>query len=357
MKRPAKPPARQQAPTPSKTRSSAAAQVSASARAPASARIGKILTALDAAYPDAVTALTFSTPLELLISTILSAQATDVLVNKITPALFAKYRSAADFANADPEALAKDTARINFYRTKARNIQKACRMLVERHGGQVPKRMEELVELPGVARKTANVVLGSAFGIASGVVVDTHVMRVSGRLALTTQTDRDKIEQDLMALVPKPRWIRFGHQLIHHGRQICNAARSATTARSARPSAPPTALKMTSNPASKPWVIAATKNVVIALLYVLGGLVSAFLLIWLLIWLAVSWWWIAAVLLLIVAGAPIAGATPPDWDRHVRPLDRLALARQRDADRPAHAIRPQTSRPVSGGVGISTPPD
>jgi endonuclease-3 len=198
---------------------------SPSARASAKARIGRILSLLDETDPNPKTALAFSTPLELLVATILSAQATDVLVNKLTPALFAKYRTATDYAAADPEQLAQDVSRINFYRTKARNIQRACAMLVERFGGKVPKRLEELVELPGVARKTANVVLGSAYGITSGIVVDTHVLRVSRRLALTTQTDRDKIEQDLMALVPKPRWIRFGHQLIWHGRRICKAAR------------------------------------------------------------------------------------------------------------------------------------
>jgi len=193
------------------------------ALSPPAKRIEKILRALERAYPDAAIALHFTSPLELLVATILSAQCTDVLVNKVTPDLFKKYRTARAYAEADLAALERDLARINFYRTKARSIQRACRLLVERFGGQVPDRMEDLLELPGVARKTANVVLGSAFGVQAGIVVDTHVMRVSQRVGLTQHTDRDKIEQDLMALVPRPRWIRFGHQMILHGRAICTA--------------------------------------------------------------------------------------------------------------------------------------
>jgi len=193
------------------------------ALSPPAKRIEKILRALERAYPDAAIALHFTSPLELLVATILSAQCTDVLVNKVTPDLFKKYRTARAYAEADLAALERDLSRINFYRTKARSIQRACRLLVERFGGQVPDRMEDLLELPGVARKTANVVLGSAFGVQAGIVVDTHVMRVSQRVGLTQHTDRDKIEQDLMALVPRPRWIRFGHQMILHGRAICTA--------------------------------------------------------------------------------------------------------------------------------------
>ncbi|MBI3331095.1 MAG: endonuclease III, partial [Candidatus Omnitrophica bacterium] len=152
-----------------------------------------------------------------------SAQCTDVLVNTVTPDLFKKHKTARAYAEADLAALERDLARVNFYRNKARSIQRSCRLLVERFGGKVPDRMEDLLELPGVARKTANVVLGNAFHVQAGIVVDTHVLRVSQRLGLTQHTDRDKIEQDLMALVPRPRWIRFGHQVIMHGRAVCQA--------------------------------------------------------------------------------------------------------------------------------------
>ena len=190
---------------------------------PASKPIGKILAALEQAYPDAACSLDFTTPLELLVATILSAQCTAVLVNKVTPDLFKKYRRAEEYAGADLAALERDLSRINFYRNKARSIKLACQMLVEHFGGKVPDRMEDLVQLPGVARKTANVVLGNAFCVQAGIVVDTHVMRLSQRLGLTAQTDRDKIEQDLMALVPKPKWTRFGHLMITHGRAVCRA--------------------------------------------------------------------------------------------------------------------------------------
>jgi endonuclease-3 len=193
------------------------------ALSPASKRIGKVLDALERAYPDAACSLTYRTPLELLVATILSAQCTDVLVNKVTPALFKKYRTARDYANASQEELERDLSRVNFFRNKAKSIRAACRIIDEKFGGQVPRRMEELLELPGVARKTANVVLGNAFGTPAGVVVDTHVMRLSRRLGLTTQTDRDKIEQELMALVPRDRWTRFGHEMIAHGRAACTA--------------------------------------------------------------------------------------------------------------------------------------
>lgn len=190
---------------------------------PATKRIGPILAALARAYPDARCSLRYRTPLELLIATILSAQCTDALVNKVTPGLFRKYRTAAAFARAPLPQLQQALARVNFYRNKAKSIQGACRLIVERFGGKVPDTMEALLTLPGVARKTANVVLGNACGQAVGVVVDTHVMRLGRRLALTRHTDRDKIEQDLMRLVPQAAWTRFSHEMIQHGRQVCTA--------------------------------------------------------------------------------------------------------------------------------------
>jgi len=194
-------------------------------RGPASAeaRIGKIFQALDKAYPDAHCALVFRNPLELLVATILSAQCTDVLVNKVTAELFQKYQKAQDYADAKLPDLQRDTARVNFYRTKARNIQGACRMIVERFGGKVPETMEDLLLLPGVARKTANVILGNAFGVNSGIVVDTHVLRLSLRIGLSAKRDREKVERDLMSLVPRPLWTRFSHLVITHGRRVCSA--------------------------------------------------------------------------------------------------------------------------------------
>ena len=191
---------------------------------PAAKRIGKILQALDRAYPNAACSLHYTNPLELLIATILSAQCTDALVNKVTPALFTRYRTAAQYARAPLEELERAVSKVNFYRNKAKSITLACQAIVERFHGAVPNRMEDLVSLHGVARKTANVVLGNAFGISSGIVVDTHVMRLSQRLALSAHTDRDNIEQDLIRLVPQPRWTTFGHQMIQHGRAICKAA-------------------------------------------------------------------------------------------------------------------------------------
>ncbi len=191
--------------------------------APPTKRIGPILNALERTYPDADCSLNFSNALELLVATVLSAQCTDVLVNKVTADLFKKYRTAKDYAAANLATLERDVSRVNFYRNKAKSIKAACQLIVERFGGRVPNRMEDLVELPGVARKTANVVLGNAFGLQAGIVVDTHVMRLSQRMGLTAQTDRDKIEQDLMRLVPNPRWTRFGHQMIIHGRRCCTA--------------------------------------------------------------------------------------------------------------------------------------
>ena len=176
-------------------------------------------------YPGAHCELTFSNPLELLIATILSAQCTDVQVNKVTPALFKKYRTARDYAEADLTELEQALRSIGFFRAKAKNIRACCRILVDQHGGKVPESMEELVELPGVGRKTANVVLGNAFGKNVGVVVDTHVARLSARLGLTHQTDPKKIEPVLMKLVPQNDWTLFSHWLIFHGRRRCKAVK------------------------------------------------------------------------------------------------------------------------------------
>jgi len=181
-----------------------------------------ILAELDRLYPDAATSLKFSNPLELLISTILSAQCTDERVNLVTKQLFRKYQSVEDFAKADLETLEEDIRPTGFFRNKARNIKKCCQAILEQFGGEIPSNLDELVKLPGVGRKTANVVLGGAFGIPS-VVVDTHVSRVSQRLGLTRNRDAEKIEFDLRKRVPQSRWTTFSHQLIQHGRKICTA--------------------------------------------------------------------------------------------------------------------------------------
>ena len=197
--------------------------VMSTALPPAITRIDRILKTLETAYPTATCSLHFTNPLELLVATILSAQCTDALVNKVTAELFHTYRTASDYAQASLPTLEQAISRVNFYRNKAKSIQAACRLLVERFGGQVPRCMDDLLQLPGVARKTANVVLGNAFDVQAGIVVDTHVMRLSQRLRLSAQTDREKIERDLMALIAQPRWTRFGHQMIAHGRACCTA--------------------------------------------------------------------------------------------------------------------------------------
>jgi endonuclease-3 len=179
--------------------------------------------ALRRVYPDAHCELNFSNPLELLVATILSAQCTDKRVNLVTQTLFKKYRSAADYAAADPAQLETEIKSTGFFRSKARNIQACCRKLVERHGGNVPDTMESLVQLDGVGRKTANVVLGNAYARNEGVVVDTHVARLAQRLRLTRETDPEKIEQDLMKLVPQADWALLSHWLIWHGRRRCPA--------------------------------------------------------------------------------------------------------------------------------------
>lgn len=186
-------------------------------------RSKKIVAILHKTYPKPKTALGFSNPLQLLIATILSAQCTDVRVNLVTPALFKKYRTAEDFANAKQEELEQDIRSTGFFRNKAKSIITCCKTIMAKHGGKVPKTMEELVELGGVGRKTANCVLGGAYGISSGVVVDTHVRRVSQRLGLTPNDDPEKIEIDLMQLVPQVDWYAFGNMLIWHGRKICDA--------------------------------------------------------------------------------------------------------------------------------------
>ncbi len=185
----------------------------------------QIVRRLRKAYGNAQCALVFQSPLELLIATILSAQCTDKRVNLVTEQLFRKYRSAADYAAARPAQLERDIQSTGFFRNKAKNIQACCRQLIDRFRGEVPADMESLVALPGVGRKTANVVLAVAFQIASGVVVDTHVGRISLRLGLTKHQDPQKIERDLMEQLPRRDWIDFSHLLIHHGRQICLARR------------------------------------------------------------------------------------------------------------------------------------
>jgi endonuclease-3 len=187
-----------------------------------SARIKKILARLEKVHPDAKLALDFTKPLELLIALILAAQARDDLVNKITVDLFKTYRSAADYANAPPALLEKQISKINFYRNKAKSIHNCCKELVERFGGQVPDNLNDLVSLPGVGRKTANIVLGNAFGQQT-IGVDTHVMRLSQRLGFTKKTDPDKIEADLTEIVPEKQRVRFCHLMQYHGRRVCVA--------------------------------------------------------------------------------------------------------------------------------------
>ena len=186
-------------------------------------RISRILLSLDSAYPKAQCALRHGNPLELLIATILSAQCTDERVNVVTRDLFQKYRTAGDYANAPREKLEADIRSTGFYRNKAKSIQGACTLISGKFGASVPTTMEELLELPGVARKTANVVLGVAFGKAEGIVVDTHVFRVSRRLDLAHSDTPEKVEADLMRIIPRDRWISFSHQVILHGRSTCKA--------------------------------------------------------------------------------------------------------------------------------------
>ena len=186
-------------------------------------RTRDIIRRLKRAYPDAKTALNHSNPFELLIATILSAQSTDVRVNIVTADLFRKYKKPEDYLKVSAHELEKDIHSTGFFRNKTKSIQGTAKLLTEQYGGEVPHTMDELLELPGVARKTANVVLGNAFGIKAGVVVDTHVTRLSHRLALSAEKTAEKIEQDLIPIVPKKDWVIFPHLMIYHGRQICKA--------------------------------------------------------------------------------------------------------------------------------------
>src|SRR5262245_24185525 len=190
---------------------------------PAAERAPALVARLHASHPDAHCALLHRNAFELLIATILSAQCTDVRVNLVTPALFARFPSPKDFADAKPGEIESAIRSTGFYNSKARSIRGACRVIVEKHGGEVPRTMEALLELPGVARKTANVVLGTGFGIASGFVVDTHVHRLARRLGLTRESAPEKIELDLQRLFPRDEWVFLGHALIFHGRRVCIA--------------------------------------------------------------------------------------------------------------------------------------
>jgi endonuclease-3 len=189
----------------------------------AAERVRKIIPILRRAYPDSRTALDYSNPLQILVATILSAQCTDKKVNEITPGLFRKYPTAADFAAADPQVLEEEIRPTGFFRNKTKSIIGASRRIVEAYGGRVPDSMQELLTLPGVARKTANIVLSSVFGRAEGIAVDTHVKRLAGRLGLSRKKDPDKIEQDLLKIVPREAWLDFNYLLVNHGRELCPA--------------------------------------------------------------------------------------------------------------------------------------
>ena len=186
-------------------------------------KVLKIVELLEKEHPDAKIALHYTNPLELLVATILSAQCTDERVNIVTKTLFTKYKTAEDYANVDIKELEKDIRSTGFYRNKARNIKKCCQMLVERFDSQVPRTMEEMLGLPGVARKTANIVLSNAFGVIEGIAVDTHVRRLAKRLGLTEHEDPNKIEESLMEIVPKEYWMKITDLLIFHGRRVCMA--------------------------------------------------------------------------------------------------------------------------------------
>ena len=186
-------------------------------------RTSKVIELLEKEYPNAKTALNYANPLEMLIATMLSAQTTDETVNTVTKTLFKKYHKPEDYANVDIKELEQDIRSTGFYHNKAKNLKKCCQLLVEKYNSQVPRTMDELLELPGVARKTANIVLFNAYGIVAGIAVDTHVRRLSQRLGLTQQNDPAKIEQDLMQIAPKEKWMQLTDLLIFHGRQICIA--------------------------------------------------------------------------------------------------------------------------------------
>jgi len=186
-------------------------------------RVAEILAKLDEAYPNATCELKHESAFQLLVSTILSAQCTDVRVNQVAETLYKKYPDAKAFAYATPSELQQDIRPTGFFRNKTKSVMGASKAILEKFGGQVPRTMEEILTLPGVARKTGNVVLGTAYGIASGVVVDTHVLRLSNRLDLSRNEDPKKVEQDLMKIIPQNKWIQFSHQLIWHGRRVCHA--------------------------------------------------------------------------------------------------------------------------------------
>jgi endonuclease-3 len=214
-------------PAPSKSKPPAkragAAKKFAAAAGTAPKRVAAILAKLDEAYPAATCELKHDNAFQLLISTILSAQCTDVRVNQVAETLYKKYPTPEAFAYANPSELEQDIRPTGFFRNKTKSIMGASKTIIEKFGGQVPRTMEEMLTLPGAARKTANVVLGTAYGIASGIVVDTHVIRISNRLDLTRNEDPKKIEQDLMQIIPKEKWIQFSHQIIWHGRRVCFA--------------------------------------------------------------------------------------------------------------------------------------
>ena len=206
-------------------------------------RTRDIIRRLKREYPEARGSLNYSNPLELLVATILSAQCTDERVNIVTADLFRKYRAPEDYLNVSQEELEQDVRSTGFYRNKAKAIRGACQRIVEHHAGRVPDRLEDLLMLPGVARKTANVVLGNAFGIATGVVVDTHVQRLSRRLGLSDENQPEKIERDLIELVPKKDWIDFSHLMIYHGRRVCKARKPLCDECVVEPLCPSSSLK------------------------------------------------------------------------------------------------------------------
>jgi endonuclease-3 len=191
--------------------------------APPAERAPEIMRRLEESYPHAHTALHFSDPLEMLVATILSAQSTDANVNRVTQTLFQKYRTPEDYLRVPEEELANDIHSTGFFNQKTKAIRGACARIIETYDGRVPDTMEELITLPGVARKTANVVLGNAYGVVEGIAVDTHVKRVANRLGFSTEKDPDKIERDLMALIPREKWLPFTYVLIEHGRRVCKA--------------------------------------------------------------------------------------------------------------------------------------
>ena len=216
---------KQSSPKSKQTKSAKTARASKPARAAGTdpKRVASILAKLDEAYGNATCELKHENAFQLLISTILSAQCTDVRVNQVAETLYKKYPNAKAFAYATPSELEQDIRPTGFFRNKTKSVTGASKAILEKFDGQVPLTMEEILTLPGVARKTGNVVLGTAFGIASGVVVDTHVLRLSKRLDLSRNEDPKKVEQDLMAILPREKWIQFSHQLIWHGRRVCNA--------------------------------------------------------------------------------------------------------------------------------------